>query len=525
MKQNINNLHVILICTTLTLVTAAVYWQSRNHELISLDDMTYVGKNQHVLNGFTQQSIVWAFKTRLMGNWHPLTWLSFMADCHFFQNNVRACHTTNVILHIANTLLLFYVFKRMTGCIFKSAFVAAFFALHPLHVESVAWVSERKDVLSTFFWMLTMLAYIRYTEQKTLLRYIQIIFFFILGLMSKAMLVTLPFVLLLLDYWPLKRFNIPRISFKKAKGQLNENANNPKLIARLVAEKIPFFVLTFLSTGIAFLAQKSAGAVAKNPIVIRICIALITYGKYILKMFWPTKLAFFYPYPSHINRIELISSLILLVLITTIIILIANRYRYLLVGWLWYLGTLVPVVGFVKLGGHAMADRYTYIPLIGLFVMILWAIDDITKELNLRKIILGSLGIFIIIVLSVLTFFQAGYWKNDFFLSKHALEVTDNNALAHNTFALALREKGNLDEAIEHFQQAVKIGPKFKIAVKSLGSTLIKKGRFNEAVQTYRDYLKLVPNDPQIQKSLADALLLRQKNRNPNATTSTSHKR
>jgi tetratricopeptide (TPR) repeat protein len=520
MKQSRKNLYVILICITLTLVTAAVYWQVQWYELINLDDDVYVGDNQQVLNGLKWEGIIWAFRTRLMGNWHPLTWLSFMADCHFFQNYTRACHTTNVILHIANTLLLFYILKRMTGCVFKSAFVAALFALHPLHVESVAWVSERKDVLSTLFWMLTMLAYVRYTERTTYKRYIVVVILFILGLMSKAMLVTLPFVFLLLDYWPLKRFNIPRISFKKAKDQLNENSNNTKLIGRLVVEKIPLFIITALSAWMSFVAQKTSAAVVNSPLLIQLCIAVISYGKYIVKMFWPTNLAVYYPYPSHIDKLWLICSFIFLLSITKIVIFVSRHHRYLLFGWLWYLGTMIPVIGIVQLGSQSMADRYTYIPLIGLFVMVVWGVDEITRDLRSKKILLASSGTITIIILSILTWFQVGYWKNSFILFEHTLAVTENNSLAHNNFALALTESGNLEEAIVHYQQAVKTHPNFKLAVSNLGMAQVQVGRFNEAVKTYRDYLKIDPDNPKIQKELADALLLRQKNRNPNAITS-----
>lgn len=511
MKQKTNRWDVLLICVVLVLTTAGLYWQVDSHEFVTLDDLAYVGDNEQVLNGLTREGFLWAFKTNMMGNWHPLTWLSLMMDCQFFQNNARACHITNVLFHIANTLLLFWVLKQMTGNVWPSGFVAAAFALHPLHVESVAWVAERKDVLSTFFWMLTMAAYVRYAEHPSFTRYLPIILFFALGLMAKPMLVTLPFVLLLLDYWPLGRLQLGQSGTKaRAIGRM-KLSNASSVIVRLVAEKVPFFILTAISCGVTYLAQQSVRSVGQIALLVRMANAVLAYSKYVWLMFWPAKLAVFYPYPHAVPIAVRLGSAILLLLVSVAVILLLRRRPYLVVGWLWYLGTLLPVIGLVQIGAQAMADRYTYVPLTGLFIMIAWAGADLVGGMRYRKIVLAVAAVVVLLTLGASTWFQVGHWRNSVTLYEHTLAVTKSNYLAHNNLGAVLSRQNRLNDAIEHYKQALQINPGYQDAIINLGMVLIRKGRVDETIKHYREYLGLEPADYRIYRMLGDALVLRQK--------------
>ena len=370
---------VIGLSILLTACVAAVYIQAGSFGFLDYDDPFYVPLNTQVLAGLTWDGIKWAFTTMHAGNWFPLVWLSLMLDRTLLGAGAGGFHLVNVALHIANTILLFWVLKRYTKAVWASFFVSALFALHPLHVESVAWITERKDVLSMLFWLLTMLAYLRYVEIPTIKRYVIICVVFALGLMSKPMLVTLPFVLVLMDYWPLKRL-------------WTEGESNGVKIGRLLLEKIPLLSLSAASCVMTVIAQKNSGAVAKISIVPfsqRIGNALVSYCDYILKTFWPVDLAVFYPHPiKSLAGWKVAVSLAVLVVITIAVILLRRR-RYLLVGWLWYLGTLVPVIGLVQVGGQAMADRYTYIPLTGIFIMLAWLAGDFVAQRRFRQILGG----------------------------------------------------------------------------------------------------------------------------------------
>jgi Flp pilus assembly protein TadD len=500
-----------VICAVLALSTAAVYWQVRSHEFVGLDDPVYVTDNEHVLGGLSWRGFVWAFKTNTLGNWHPLTWLSLMADCHFFPGSAAACHTTNMLLHIANALLLFWVLRRMTGAVWPSAFVAAAFALHPLHVESVAWVSERKDVLSTFFWMLTMWVYVRYTERMSFTRYLLIALFFALGLMAKSMLVTLPFVLLLLDYWPLQRLRLARHGSKAQPDSQKQPRKANVAMARLVGEKVPLFVITAIFCTVTYLAQQGAGAVGSVHMRARIGNSVIAYGRYITMMFWPSKLAAFYPYPEEIDKGFFAVSAVCLLLVTVMAILLIRRRPYLAVGWLWYLGTLVPVIGLVKLGAHALADRYTYVPLTGLFIMIAWTATDIAKGVRYREVVVGTTATLVTLGLAVCTWFQVGYWNNSIVLFEHALAVTSSSAFVHNSMGVELADQRRWNEASEHFRQALQIAAGYNDPAANLGAILVWKGQADEAIRVCREYLPVGPADHRVHKNLADAIVLRQK--------------
>jgi len=484
MDKNSNRNWSFLICLTLTLVTLAVYFQVHSFGFVDYDDPAYVSQNPHIQTGITLQSVKWAFTSGHAGNWHPLTWLSHILDWQLYGSNPAGHHLTNLFFHIINTLLLFLVLKRMTNAVWQSAFVAALFALHPMHVESVAWVSERKDVLSAFFWLLAMLAYTRYVKKSNLTNYLFTLLVFALGLMAKPMLVTLPFVLLLFDYWPLER--ISRFS--------------RQIFYRLVLEKVPFFALSVISSIITFLVQQSGGAIsslAKISIQSRVCNALISYVQYIGKMFWPRHLTFFYPYPvENVSILFTVTSAVLLIAATIFVLRLAKKYPYLFTGWFWYLGTLVPVIGIVKVGGQAMADRYTYITLIGLFIIIAWGFPDLLAKWRYRKVALTSSALLIILAMSICTRFQIHYWQNSRTLFQHALDVTKNNYVAYSGVANSLVLQGRLDEAIQNYSQSIRIAPKYVLARIGLGDALLKDGKIDQAVIECQKALQIKSDEP-----------------------------
>jgi len=483
-----------LIYLLLVLTTVTVFWQVRNHEFINLDDSKYVTENRHVQNGLTLDSMIWAFTTTQVANWHPLTWLSHMLDCQLYGLNPKGHHLTNVFLHLLNTLLLFFILQRMTGALWRSGLVAAFFALHPLHVESVAWVAERKDVLSTLFWLLTMWGYIWYVERPRLTRYLLTLLAFTLGLMTKPMLVTMPCVLLLLDYWPLKRFQLsqPGGDTPATTGIFKEQGV-PFL--RLLLEKTPFFALAAASSIVTFLAQRSGGAVSAldvYPVKIRIANALVSYVSYIGQMVWPRGLAVFYPHPgTHLPGWHAVGAGLLLACISIAVIRAARRHPYLAVGWLWYLGTLVPVIGLVQVGAQAMADRYTYVPLIGLFVIIAWSIPDLLAGNHYRKIVLSMAVGTVLLALTVSSWLQVQHWKNNLTLFKHALKVTAKNYVAHDSLGNALAQQGKVEEAIDHYYEALKIKPNLVNLHNNLGVALLEQRKVKEAMSHYDIALRL----------------------------------
>jgi len=467
------------ICLALTLATVAVYCQVGSYEFVNYDDPPYVYENSNIQAGITLKAVEWAFTSGYAANWHPLTWISHILDWRLYGSNAGGHHITNLIFHIANTLLLFLVLKRMTRATWLSAFVAALFALHPLHVESVAWVSERKDVLSTFFWLLTMWAYVRYVNRPKTGRYLLVIVFFALGLMSKPMLVTLPFILLLLDYWPLERF-----------GKLR--------FYRLILEKIPFVFLTAISSIVTFLVQRSGRAVSQITdlsLTTRISNAFISYVKYIEKMFWPAGLAYFYPHPGrNISILYAVVSAFFLLAVTFFILRFSSKHRYLLTGWFWYLGTLVPVIGLIQVGDQAMADRYSYITLTGLFIIIAWGVSEILANWQYRKFILATSSLIILLILAICSNIQSGYWKDSLSLCTHALKVTKDNYKAHFNMAVALRDTDEFDEAAAEFQKCLQIKPDTPLALNGLGIIFGRQGKFAQAGEYFTKALNIDPN-------------------------------
>ncbi len=476
----------LVICLLLIVATIAVFWQVYNHDFVNYDDNLYVTENRHVQAGLTWEGIIWAFTTTHASNWHPLTWLSHMLDCQLFGLNAGGHHLTNLLFHIANTLLLFLVFNRMTGAIWRSAFVAALFALHPLHVESVAWVAERKDVLSTFFWMLTMWAYARYAERPGIKIYLLVFLFFALGLMAKPMLVTLPFVLLLMDYWPLGRLQLGQ-SIKESTLKIQALP-----ILRLVWEKVPLFVLTAVSSVVTYCAQQAGGSVESLlPFQMRVGNALAAYINYIGKTIWPLHLAVFYP---HVRVVPIWLAGLLLMCISFFVIRVGRRSPYLSVGWLWYLGTLVPVIGLVQVGGQAMADRYTYVPIIGLFTIIVWGVAELVAKWRCQKFVLSiSVGV-VLLGLAMGTWLQLTHWHNSVTLFKHTLDVTPNNYLAHNNLGVALSEQGRIEEAMKQYRKVVEINPNYAMAYYNLGLALGQQGRFEETIGYFVKALQIKPN-------------------------------
>jgi tetratricopeptide (TPR) repeat protein len=416
------------------------------------------------------------------------------------------------MFHVANTLLLFIVLKKMSGTVWQAAFVSALFALHPLHVESVAWVAERKDVLSTFFWMLTMWTYVRYVEYPKLSRYLLVLLSLALGLMSKPMLVTLPFVLLLIDYWPLGRFWGERpgdviISENHKPKDRSQQWSDP---FRLVREKVPLFALSAASSVVTGFSQHSGGATSSLdvlPLKIRIGNALVSYVAYAGKMIWPKGLAVIYPYPAgEFTAWKVAGATILLICISALAIRAARRRPYLAVGWLWYLGTLVPVIGLVQVGSQSMADRYTYVPLIGLFIIIAWGVADLLAGWRYRRIVLATSAGALLLAFMVCTSLQVSYWRDSFVLFGHAIEVTANNPVAHYNLGHAMAKQGNLNEAIGHYSKALQGDPNLKQAHNNLGVALYKQGKVDEAITHFNEALRIAPDYAEAHYSLGMTL-------------------
>ncbi|MDM8525128.1 tetratricopeptide repeat protein [Desulfococcaceae bacterium HSG8] len=473
----------LLICLILVITTLAVYVQVKDYEFINFDDDEYVTDNPHVQAGLTRESITWAFTSAHSANWHPLTWLSHMLDVQLYGMSPGQHHLTNLLFHILNTLLLFLVLRQMTGAVWRSAFVAAMFALHPLHAESVAWVSERKDVLSTFFWMLTLWGYSRYAKTPGIITYLPVLIFFTLGLMAKPMLVTLPFVLLLLDYWPLNRISLPPCLL-------------PPAPCSLLLEKIPLFTLSAASSIITFLVQKDAGAVGSPEVYsfkFRIANTLISYVTYIGKMIWPDHLAVYYPYPRVFPWWKAGGAFILFISVSLLAARAVKQHPCFITGWLWYVGTLVPVIGLVQVGAQAMADRYTYIPLIGIFIMIAWGGHEIIRKQRYGKILLMTIPLIILMILMALSWRQVRYWKNSTTLFEHTLEVTSDNHMAHFNLGVALNKQGRISEATKHYTRVLRIKPDHFKAHTSMGDILIRQGKINEAVEHLSQALRLNP--------------------------------
>jgi tetratricopeptide (TPR) repeat protein len=483
--------------TAVTVLVSALvltaYLPALRNGFVNLDDPGYIYGNGHLWKGLTLQSIQWAFTTGHMGAWHPLTWVSLLVDSQVFGARAWGYHATSVALHAANSALLFRVFRELTGATWRSAGIALLFGLHPLHVESVAWASERKDVLSALFWMLSLLLYIRYargvfplstgnsTSGRSIRAYAFALGFFACGLMSKPMVVTLPFVLLLIDWWPLGRFHAappsPRIS-------------------RLVIEKIPFFVLALICGLITIHTQHELGAVqsvANFPVSVRVANSLLSYVHYLVQIVRPGW-AVYYPYPTGFSILAVGLAAVVLVLITVVAGLGWRRRPYLAMGWVWFVVTLLPVIGLVQVGHQSHADRYTYLPLIGIFAILVWGAHELASQSRFQVKILAVAGGLVAVLCFGYTIRQVGYWKDSTTLLAHSLAVTRDNEFARNNLGAALSDLGRLDEAIIQFEQAVRLSPKYVLAQANLGIALVKRGRLDEAIPHLQAALKFKPD-------------------------------
>jgi tetratricopeptide (TPR) repeat protein len=475
------------VCVGLALLTWGAFGQTLWYDFVNYDDPNYVYENTNITSGLSLTGIAWAFTHIHSMNWHPMTTISHMLDCQFFGLSAGAHHFTNVFLHTIAVVLLFIALERMTGALWRSAFVAAVFAIHPLRVESVAWIAERKDVLSGVFFMLTLLAYKYYARAPSVGRYLVVAAVLSLGLMSKPMLVTMPFVLLLLDYWPLKRTD-------------GKRSQVGRQLAKLVLEKVPLLLLSAASSMVTFLVQRAAVGFTEDLAVFpRLTNALVSYVVYIGQMFWPVNLAVFYPHPE--NRLpswEIILALAVLIAITTVAIVLRRRAPYLVTGWLWYLGMLVPVIGLVQVGWQGHADRYTYLPQIGLYIAAAWGAVDLTASWPHQRNILCAAAVVILALLTWRTSAQAAYWRDSETLFTHALAVTANNDVAKNNLGIVYLRKGKLDEAISLLQAAVDLRPENSPAQENLAKALLQKGRVGDALVHYRKLMQLQPDNVEV---------------------------
>lgn len=521
MRQSSSGIRILgLLGALIALATMAAYWQVTENDFVNFDDDVYVTGNLRIQTGSFAEKMAWAFTSFDNSNWHPVTWLSHILDWRLFGDDPTGHHAMNLGIHILSAVLLLLVLARMTGRVWESAFVAALFAVHPLHVESVAWVAERKDVLSTLFWILTMWAYVRYAERPVGRRYFLVLLLFGLGLMAKPMLVSLPIVLLLLDYWPLGRM-------------ASRGAGKGRSFRALLVEKIPLFAMSAASSVVTYIAQQTTHAMksfSDIPLAARLENALVSYARYLGKMFWPTDLAVFYPHPvGGWPLMYLAGAALVLLCISALIGLNARKHPYLVVGWLWYIITLVPVIGIVQVGSQAMADRYTYVPLIGCFVAISWGASELLRwtwergkkkdsrdgkertgrvtALTPRVAIPTVLAVGIIAVLVILTRAQVRVWRDSITLFTHALEVTEDNAVAHTNLGVELAMQGSIEEAMAHYREAIRIDPKAAQAYNNLGMLLDAQGKGEEAVPYFEKALSIAPRSADACNNLGTALM------------------
>jgi protein O-mannosyl-transferase len=502
----------------LVLITMAVFWPVRQNAFVSLDDGPYVTENPHVLGGMTWANMAWALTTGRAGNWNPLTWWSHMLDCQFYGVNPVGHHTSSLLLHAANTFLLFWFLWSVTGATWRCFTVAALFALHPLHVESVAWVAERKDVLSTFFFLITLGAYARSVRRRPALEvsaaagggtpgakrgkanqrasqapvvtpldaryYLASLLAFALGLMSKPMLVTGPCLLLLLDFWPLSRVVLPL-------------ASNPRgRVRRLLIEKIPFLLLSVAVSAATIVFQQEAGAVRSLKSIsldFRLANAVLSYCQYLLQMIWPVDLAVFYPFSPLFSPWTVGAAALVLLVISVLVYRVASTRRYLAFGWLWYLVSLLPVIGLMQVGGQAHADRYTYIPLVGVFTFLVWGAYDLTKHWRRHALVLSTLGLGVIVLCTGLTRRQLAYWRDSGTLFRHATLATRNNYAAYDNLGLYLSRQGKSDEAIQNFRRALEIFPTAGEVYENLGVELLMRGSLDQAITNFQNAVRFSP--------------------------------
>ena len=484
--------------TLLVAVTLVTFWPVSGFDFLAYDDYSYITNNPVVREGLSVQGISWAFTTFQSANWHPLTWMSHMLDVELFGLDAGRHHLVNLLIHLANTLALFWVLRGMTAATWRSFVAAAFFGIHPLHVESVAWVAQRKDVLSTFFLLLALAGYLRYVRRPGTGRYLAVLVCFVLGLLSKPMAVTLPFLLLVLDWWPLGRMSAEGARPGDTRPFL------PGRLPGLVLEKLPLFVLSAFSCAVTVLAQRQGGALdTAVSLWVRIQNALLAYATYLWKAVRPVSLVILYPHPgTSVPTGTAIAAGILLALLTGVFIRLAGRRPHLLAGWLWYLGTLVPVIGLVQVGTQSIADRYTYIPLVGIFVAVAWEANGLRERLRLSPVYPAVLAALVLGALLAIASVQVRCWRDSITVFRHALAFTSNNWVAHVDLGWALEQEGKFDEAMLHYREAIRIYPGNPYAHNNLGYLLALQGRTDEAVLQFREALRLKPDYPQARRNL-----------------------
>ena len=524
------------VCILLFGLVVWVFLPSVRNEFVNFDDLLYITGNPQVQAGLTLETIRWAFVNVQAGFWQPLTWLSNALDCQLFGLRAGGHHLTSLLLHAASAAVLFLTFRQMTGAIWRSAFVALLFALHPLHVETVAWASDRKDVLSGLFWMLTLLMYVRYAEeagarsqrsevrgQRSAIRgqrsgfhlpspifYLLSLLFFACALMSKASVLTLPFILFLLDWWPLRRFQLSDLIPEPRRKDLP--AGQRSVLRRLLLEKAPFLLLAFIGGLLGFYGQKTLGAVqtaAQFPISQRIQNAILSCVQYLAQTAWPMDLAAYYPYPAAFRALPVFGAALLLAVVTIGALWSSRNRPYIAFGWIWFVVTLVPASGLVQIGSHAHADRYTYLPLIGVFVFLAWGAYDLTRHRRWQLPVLWAAAALIGCLSIAITRRQLGFWRNSETLYRRALAVTEANEFAHYNLATTLIKEGRLDEAIPHLEEAIRLMPDFIAAHKNLGAALCTKGRVDEAIPHLEYAASHAPGDPEALSNLGNAFAMK----------------
>jgi protein O-mannosyl-transferase len=515
-----NKKYTYFVIIFLIIVSCIAFGRIADNDFVTYDDTIFITENMNIQSGFNLESIKWALTTTYFSYWHPMTWLSFMLDWTLFKANPAGTHLVSLLLHIGAVIFLFLFLNKTTKSIWPSAFAAALFALHPLRVESVAWAAERKDVLSMFFGMACLYAYAFWAENSKLPRYFLCLILFAMALMSKPMMVTLPFVLMLLDYWPLKRWQeaLPsaaqpvilkttKAETKKSKKQKTGSDKGIKIstpvntrgisIGSLIAEKVPFLLLTVITSYITVWAQKKEGATffgEEISFVTRVSNAIVSYIVYLVKTFWPINLAVYYPYDLSLPLWKVLISAIILLVITAAVFYYIKKMPFLFVGWFVFLGTLIPVIGIVQVGTQSMGDRYTYLPSVGIIVMLVWGISSLIKDEEKSKNILFPMGIVILIILTVLTWRQCGYWKDTFELFNHAALVTQNNHFAHNKRGALYAKRGQYPQAIEDFSTAISIRPDYTYAYNNRGNAYEKLSQYQRAVEDYSKAISISPD-------------------------------
>ncbi len=493
----------LLIYIALAAGIIIAYEPIRHNGFVKYDDASYIVENPHIAEGITQQSLTWAFTKSYSSNWHPLTWLSHILDYQVFGLNPLGHHLVSVLFHIVNAMLLFWIIKNITGAMWASAFVAAVFSLHPVQVESVAWAAERKTVLSGLFWLLTIAVYVHYTKKPQLGRYILVLLIFGLSIMTKPIVVTLPLVLLLLDYWPLERLRID-----------GQDSGTSKSALWLIAEKIPLLAMSAFLSMMTIIAQKTSGAISTSenlPLDYRLANVSLSYIRYIGKLVWPSALAVYHPHPRTGFSPATAMCAVVVILLTILSIYVGRRKKYVVVGWLWYVGTLVPMIGLVQVGAQAIAYRYMYLSMLGLLIILAWAVKDVVGSRIRLKMLTAVSAMVVLSALIILTRFQVGYWKSTLTLFEHTLAVTEDNPAAEENYGFVLSEAGRLDEAAAHIKKAIQLVPDYVEARHNLGRIYMKQGKINEAVECFSELAKHKDVPADVHYDLASALVLQKK--------------